>query len=74
MFVILLTYTQPLAAVDAILPAHREFLERMYEVTDAKGAKLDFALDRVEVSFDGVLREVEPRAGLLEPNAELAVF
>lgn len=31
MFVVLLTYTQPLAAVDALVPAHREFLQRMYE-------------------------------------------
>lgn len=30
MFVVLLTYTQPLEAVDALLPAHREFLQRMY--------------------------------------------
>ena len=30
MFVVLLTYTQPLAAVDALIPAHREFLQRMY--------------------------------------------
>lgn len=30
MFVVLLTYTQPLEAVDAWLPAHRDFLERMY--------------------------------------------
>ena len=31
MFVILLTYTQPLAEVDKLIPAHREFLQRMYE-------------------------------------------
>lgn len=31
MFVVLLTYTQPLAAVDALIPAHREFLQRMYQ-------------------------------------------
>jgi uncharacterized protein YciI len=31
MFVVLLTYTQPLAAVDALLPAHSEFLQRMYQ-------------------------------------------
>ena len=31
MFVVLLTYTQPLAAVDALVPAHREFLQRMYQ-------------------------------------------
>lgn len=31
MFVVLLTYTRPLAAVDALIPAHREFLQRMYE-------------------------------------------
>ena len=31
MFIVLLTYTQPLAAVDALVPAHREFLHRMYE-------------------------------------------
>ena len=30
MFVVLLTYTQPLDAVDALVPAHREFLQRMY--------------------------------------------
>ena len=30
MFIVLLTYTQPLAAVDALVPAHREFLQRMY--------------------------------------------
>lgn len=30
MFLVLLTYTQPLDAVDALLPAHREFLQRMY--------------------------------------------
>ena len=31
MFVVLLTYTQPLATVDALIPAHREFLQRMYQ-------------------------------------------
>jgi uncharacterized protein YciI len=31
MFVVLLTYTQPLAEVDALVPAHREFLQRMYQ-------------------------------------------
>jgi uncharacterized protein YciI len=31
MFVVVLTYTQPLAAVDALVPAHREFLHRMYQ-------------------------------------------
>jgi len=31
MFVVLLTYTEPLAAVDALVPAHREFLQRMYQ-------------------------------------------
>lgn len=31
MFVVLLTYTQPLAAVDALLVEHREYLRRMYE-------------------------------------------
>lgn len=30
MFIVLLTYTQPLVAVDALVPAHREFLQRMY--------------------------------------------
>jgi len=30
MFVVLLTYSQPLAAVDALVPAHREYLQRMY--------------------------------------------
>lgn len=31
MFVVLLTYTQPLPAIDALVPAHREFLQRMYQ-------------------------------------------
>ena len=31
MFVVLLTYTQPIPAVDALVPAHREFLQRMYQ-------------------------------------------
>jgi uncharacterized protein YciI len=31
MFVVLLSYTQPLATVDALVPAHREFLQRMYQ-------------------------------------------
>lgn len=31
MFVVLLTYTQPLEAVDALIPAHREYLQRMYQ-------------------------------------------
>jgi len=31
MFVVLLTYIKPLEAVDALVPAHREFLHRMYE-------------------------------------------
>lgn len=31
MFVVLLTYTQPLEAVDALVPAHREFLQQMYQ-------------------------------------------
>ena len=31
MFVVLLTYTKPLEAVDALVPAHREFLRRMYQ-------------------------------------------
>jgi uncharacterized protein YciI len=30
MFVVLLTYTKPIEAVDALLPAHREFLRHMY--------------------------------------------
>ena len=30
MFVVLLTYTRPLDAVDALVPAHREYLQRMY--------------------------------------------
>lgn len=30
MFVVLLTYTKPLGTIDALLPAHREFLQRMY--------------------------------------------
>jgi uncharacterized protein YciI len=30
MFLVLLTYTKPLDEVDALLPAHREFLGRMY--------------------------------------------
>jgi uncharacterized protein YciI len=33
MFVVLLTYTQSLAAVDALVPAHREFLQRMYQAS-----------------------------------------
>lgn len=31
MYVVLLTYTKPLADVDAHLPAHREFLKRNYD-------------------------------------------
>lgn len=31
MFLVVLTYTQPLAIVDLHLPAHRAFLERGYE-------------------------------------------
>jgi uncharacterized protein YciI len=31
MFVVLLTYTQPLPAIDTLVPAHREFLQRMYQ-------------------------------------------
>ena len=31
MFVVLLTYTKPLEAVDALVPAHREYLQRMYQ-------------------------------------------
>ena len=31
MFVVLLTYTKPLEAVDALVPAHREFLQQMYQ-------------------------------------------
>jgi len=31
MFVVLLTHTQPLATVDALISAHREFLQRMYQ-------------------------------------------
>jgi uncharacterized protein YciI len=31
MFVVLLTYTKPLEAVDALVPAHREFLRSMYQ-------------------------------------------
>jgi uncharacterized protein YciI len=30
MFVVLLTYTQTLEVVDALVPAHSEFLQRMY--------------------------------------------
>ena len=30
MFVVLLTYTKPIDAVDALVPAHREYLGRMY--------------------------------------------
>jgi len=30
MFVVLLTYIKPLEAVDALVPAHRAFLQRMY--------------------------------------------
>ena len=31
MFLVVLTYTEPLALVDRYLPAHRAFLERGYE-------------------------------------------
>lgn len=31
MFIVLLTYTKPLEVVDALVPAHREFLQRMYQ-------------------------------------------
>ena len=31
MFVVLLTYTQPLEVVDSLVPAHREFLQQMYQ-------------------------------------------
>lgn len=31
MFLIRLTYTKPLEAVDALIPAHRRFLQEMYE-------------------------------------------
>lgn len=31
MFVVLLTYTKPLEAVDALVPAHRLFLQHMYQ-------------------------------------------
>lgn len=31
MFIVLLTYTKPLEAVDALVPAHREFLQCMYQ-------------------------------------------
>ena len=31
MFVVLLTYKQSLEAVDALVPAHREYLQRMYQ-------------------------------------------
>lgn len=31
MFIVRLTYIQPLAAVDALVPAHREYLRRCYE-------------------------------------------
>ena len=31
MFLVLLTYTASLDAVDALIPAHREFLQRMYQ-------------------------------------------
>ena len=30
MFLVRLTYTKPLEAVDALIPAHREFLQEMY--------------------------------------------
>lgn len=30
MFIVLLTYTKPLEVVDALVPAHREFLQCMY--------------------------------------------
>jgi uncharacterized protein YciI len=31
MFVVLLTYTKPIEAVDALVPEHREYLQRMYQ-------------------------------------------
>jgi uncharacterized protein YciI len=31
MFVVLITYTKPLEAVDALIPAHRAFLQQMYQ-------------------------------------------
>jgi uncharacterized protein YciI len=31
MFVVLLAYTKPLEAVDALVPVHREFLQCMYQ-------------------------------------------
>jgi uncharacterized protein YciI len=31
MFVVLLTYIKPLETVDELIPAHREFLQRMYQ-------------------------------------------
>ena len=31
MFVVLLTYTKSLEAVDALVPAHRDFLQQMYQ-------------------------------------------
>jgi len=31
MFVVLLTYTKPLETVDALIPAHREFLQHMHQ-------------------------------------------
>jgi uncharacterized protein YciI len=31
MFVVLLTYTKPLEAVDALVPAHREYLQQRYQ-------------------------------------------
>lgn len=31
MFLVRLTYTKPLEAVDALIPAHREFLQEMYQ-------------------------------------------
>jgi uncharacterized protein YciI len=31
MFLVRLTYIEPLEAVDALIPAHREFLQEMYQ-------------------------------------------
>lgn len=31
MFIVLLTYTRPLEAVDALVPAHREYLRAQYD-------------------------------------------
>ncbi|MBP8772805.1 MAG: hypothetical protein KBH25_05940 [Aeromonadaceae bacterium] len=31
MYIVLITYTRPLTEIDALIPAHREFLQRHYD-------------------------------------------